>query len=675
MPVPGSQARAVVATSPPPLPVAPAPEPAVAANANPIGGWARMAFDHAAIGTVLLAGDGGLLAANPAFCALVGYAHDEVLALAAADLIVPADLAAAHAAARRVGRGEEDRCEVELRLVRRDGATIWTRVTLAFAPGKGAAAGCFVAQTQDVTPHKAFGTALRASEARLRLALEAAGMACWDRDAEGGEARSPGMPALFGLPPEDIVAPRARYRALVHPDDRAALRAADRRLLAGADGYAVEYRVVQPDGSVRWLRDRGEAVRGAHGEHLRAVGVTQDITEQKRAEAALVEREACFRALAEQLPAAVYARPLEPGARLTYLSPRIADVLGYPADILLERPDPFPAEIHPDDRESAEEARVRAAATGGSLDARYRARHADGRWVWLRDRAVLVRGDDRPLHWQGLISDAEPDVAAEDALRAATEAAEAASRAKDAVLRTVSHDLRTPLTAICGYAELLRLDGHLTADQDADVAAVLQGAAQALALIDGVLDLARAKAGRLELAIADVDLAALVEEARATLAPQAEGKGVALFATSPPELVVRGDPVRLRQVVLNLASNAVKFTDRGWVTVAAHAACGGAELCVTDTGPGIGPNDLARVFDEFDRAGPGSANGHGGAGLGLAIARKLVEAHGGSIRAESRVGEGSTFTAWLPIAPPSSMDAPCPEPSVARREERATAAD
>ncbi len=673
MPVPGSHSQALGAAAMP-LPATPPATGTAAATAGQAGDWARMAFDHAAIGMVLLSEDGALLAANPAFCLMVGYTADEMLALAVDDLVVPADLPAAEAAARRVVLGEAVRSEVELRLVQRDGAIIQARVTLGYAP-ESDGAGCFVAQAQDVTPHKAFGAALRASEARLRLALEAAGMACWDRDAEGGEARSPGMPGLFGLPPEDISAPRARYRALVHPDDRAALRKADRRLLAGGDGYAVEYRVVRPDGAVRWLRDRGEAVRDANGRNLRAIGVTQDVTDQKRAEIALAEREACFRALAEQLPAAVYARPLEPGARLTYLSPRITDLLGYAPGEMLERADPFPMHIHPDDRADAEAGLADAAATGGSLDARYRARHADGRWVWLRDRAVLVRGGDGPLHWQGLISDAEPEVAAETALRSATDAAEAASRAKDAVLSTVSHDLRTPLTAVCGYAELLRLDGHLTDAQEADVAAVLQGAAQALALVDSVLDLARATAGRLELAVAEVDLAALVEEARATLAPQAENKGVALFATAPPDLLVQGDPVRLRQVLLNLAGNAVKFTERGWVTIAAHAVRGGAELCVTDTGPGIGPDELPRVFDEFDRAGPGATNGRGGAGLGLAIARKLVEAHGGTIRAESRVGEGSTFTVWLPTSPPCAMSAARPEPGIARCEERATAAD
>lgn len=671
MPVPGRYARTALAArlplpSPTPLP---GPEPAKSASDS---GWASAAFHHAAIGLALVARDGGFLTANPTFCRLVGYPLGELLALAADDLVVPADLAAARTAARRVRRGEIDRAEVEVRLLRADGATIWTRVTLAFAPGRDGAPDCLVAQAQDVTPHKAYGAALRASEARLRLALEAAGMACWDRDAEGGEARSPGMPALFGLPPEDVAAPRGRYRALVHPDDRAAVRAADRRLLAGADHYAVEYRVVRPDGTVRWLRDRGEAVRGPGGDLLRAIGVTQDITEAKRAEAALAEREACFRALTEQLPAAVYARPPKSAARLAYVSPRIADLLGHAPDVALARHDPFPADIHPDDRATAEAALAQASVSGEPLDVRYRARHADGRWVWLRDRAVLVRGGGRALHWQGLLSDAEPEVAAEGALRAATAAAEAASHAKDAVLRTVSHDLRTPLTAINGYAELLRMDGPLTAAQEADVTAVLHGAAQALALVDGVLDLARAKAGRLELARDEVDLGALVEEARATLAPLAEGKGIALFAAAPAGLVVQGDPVRLRQVLLNLAGNAVKFTNQGWVTVAARAACGGAELCVSDTGPGIAPDDLPNIFEEFGRAGPGSEGRHGGAGLGLAIARTLVEAHGGTIRAESSVGEGSTFTVWLPVAATPSPDDADRGPGTTSQEARST---
>jgi signal transduction histidine kinase len=222
------------------------------------------------------------------------------------------------------------------------------------------------------------------------------------------------------------------------------------------------------------------------------------------------------------------------------------------------------------------------------------------------------------------------------------------SRLKTLFLSTVSHELRTPLTAIVGFSELLRLEGALGPEQDADVAQIAKSAGQLQRLVDDVLDLSRIEAGGLDLIPEPVDLGALAEGVRMELAPLAEAKGVALGTESDPRLTIHADPLRLRQALLNLASNTVKFTEQGSVTIAARTTEGGVELAVRDTGIGIAPGALPHVFDEFRQADGTTSRKYGGSGLGLAITKRLVELHGGTIRAESELGVGSTFTVTLP---------------------------
>jgi PAS domain S-box-containing protein len=649
---------------------APGVDPVDSGDARPSDSRQRdgrrvLAFASAPIATALTTlDDCRFLEVNDALCELVGYAEAELLVLTGDDLFYPEDIEPMRAEARRQLRDGASSFQVEQRLIRRDGRVILTRVTGSPTPDETGMPRYLVSQIQDITPYRAAGAALRASEARLRLALAAAEMGIWEWDAATSEAhRSPQMPGLFGLPPEDADAPRARYRTVIHPDDHPALRAAHRLVLDGKDRYDATYRVILPDGRERWLRDRGEAHRDADGRLLRVRGVTQDITAAHAAEAALRGSEARYRTLVEQAPGAVYVHPLAAGAGVSYISPQIEPILGYAPAVVLARPGFFTDDAHPDDRAAAAACDTGSAESAESFDARYRVRHADGRWVWLRDRAVLVRDDQgQPLHWQGLLTDVSAEVEAEEQLRAAKEAAEAASEAKDAVLRVVSHDLRTPLTAVSGYAELLRLDGTLNAQQQADADQIVRSAAQLSDLIDGVLDLARARAGALVLDPTDVDLASAIEEVRATLAPQADAKGIGLFTSAPTGLVVRADPLRLRQILLNLAGNAVKFTDSGYVTVEARRRDGGVEVAVRDSGIGIAQEELPLVFDEFRQVGRGRAHG-GGAGLGLTIAKRLTELHGGCLLAESVPGLGSTFTF---VIPDSATAARPPDPGADR---------
>jgi signal transduction histidine kinase len=216
----------------------------------------------------------------------------------------------------------------------------------------------------------------------------------------------------------------------------------------------------------------------------------------------------------------------------------------------------------------------------------------------------------------------------------------------------MSHELRTPMNAIIGYAHLLLdgLSGPLRPSQADDVRQIADGADRLLGLIDDVLDLSRIEAGRLDLTAEPVDLTAVVAEVTAQMAPLASRKGLDVVVDPAPGLpAVRADPLRVRQILLNLVGNAVKFTEAGSVRVTSRATEDGVEVAVTDTGIGIAPEVLPHVFDEFRQADTGTTRRYGGSGLGLAISRRLAELHGGTIAAESTPGVGSAFTLRLPV--------------------------
>lgn len=242
-------------------------------------------------------------------------------------------------------------------------------------------------------------------------------------------------------------------------------------------------------------------------------------------------------------------------------------------------------------------------------------------------------------------------------VKAAAEArqrAEASAHAKSRFLATVSHEVRTPLNGVLGMAELLAAT-PLEAEQLAYVEAIQTSGRALTALIDEVLDLSRIEAGRLDLAADPFDVVALVEAVVELLGPRAQEKGLEIAALVSPEVgaTLVGDAPRLRQVLINLAGNAVKFTERGGVGVKVErTADGGIVFTVLDSGPGVPPDRRSAIFDEFERAAAGSTRNESGTGLGLSIARRLVRLMGGEITLSDRPGGGSVFTfeAHLPAA-------------------------
>lgn len=231
---------------------------------------------------------------------------------------------------------------------------------------------------------------------------------------------------------------------------------------------------------------------------------------------------------------------------------------------------------------------------------------------------------------------------------------EAASTAKSQFLANMSHEFRTPLNAIIGFTEVLqdRIPGELNADQAEYLGDIHDAGQLLLRLINDVLDLSKVEAGRLELFYETFPIAQTVRETITILRGAAEGKGLVIHSEFPPDLgLITADQIRFKQILFNLLSNAVKFTDSGKISISAAIENGQLHLAVSDTGIGIKEEDMGRIFIEFSQVDASNSRRYQGTGLGLALSKRLAEAHGGRIWADSEFGAGSVFHFLLPLQP------------------------
>jgi len=315
--------------------------------------------------------------------------------------------------------------------------------------------------------------------------------------------------------------------------------------------------------------------------------------------------------------------------------------------------------VEEQDRGSVAEAIQSALSDDTGYFAQYRVRTQAGTVRWIEARGSVIRdAAGKAIRMMGVVSDITERKEAEDEARRARDAADAAARAKTEFLANMSHEIRTPLHAVIGMAGLLD-QTNLQADQRECVETIRAGADHLLSVVDEILDFSKIEAGRVELSQEVFAPAACLRQAVSMLASRAAAKGLALRTTFGPDVpsLVEGDPARLRQILVNLVGNAIKFTARGSVEVSLQnggRASGLASLRfqVADTGMGIPEDVLPRLFEPFEQGDASLTRRHGGTGLGLAISKRLVELMRGSIEASARDGGGSVFrfTVDLPVA-------------------------
>ncbi len=426
----------------------------------------------------------------------------------------------------------------------------------------------------------------------------------------------------------------------MHPDDRERSGAIVQHAIETRGEYHSIYRVVWPDGSIHHIDSRGRVGEG------QITGTTMDITEQRTLEEQLSRESSRIRMITTHVAEALWF--MDAAGRVTFMNPAAEEMFGWSMeeirgrvlhDVLhYKRADGTPYPI----TECAASETIRDGAP---------VRNREDLWIHRSGRFVPVSSSATPIVENGVVRGAV--VSAHDITdrKAIEDALRESSRAKDDFLATVSHELRTPMTAILGWTGFLRMCGVpeelQTAIEQIDSSAKAQAS-----IVDDLIDTSRIVTGKLRLQLDDVDVADVLDEAIGTIKPTAEEKHIALTCSTTCQGVhVRADRSRIRQVLWNLLSNAIKFTpEHGAVAVSASVQGDEVVIAVSDTGVGIAPEFLSRVFERFAQEAS-SARYHSGLGLGLAIVKQLVEMHGGRVSASSDgPGHGATFTVALPRA-------------------------
>jgi PAS domain S-box-containing protein len=511
----------------------------------------------------------------------------------------------------------------------------------------GAVTGIFVLGA-DVTLRTQAYHALRESEASFRSALKAGRMGSWETDlATRTRLWSQEGMELFGLDLVDgrgqLGGPDDEYVAALHPQDRH-LAQHYRELAEHQDAFAAEYRVVRRDGSTVWLSGRGMVTsRDAAGKPLRLVSIMADVTEAKQAEEKLrVERERLRLALGA---GRMGAFELDIGTNTLWWSPETFDLFGVDRSTFVPTRENVLDFFDPADAAEFVKRRAAAIASGRPFLDEFRIRRPDGSRIWIGYQGRAEYGaDGRPLRTLGIVMDISERKHVEQILRDA-------DQQKDDFIATLSHELRNPLAPIRNALDILR---HIppTDPRVAWCHGIMRRQTDQMArLLEDLLDVSRLSRTQLTLRIERLELAAVVQHAIEIAQPVIDAAGHQLVVSIPDEKVLLdGDLIRLAQVFSNVLINSAKYTPRnGSISLSARREGDEIAVRVRDTGIGIAEEHLGRIFKMFGQVESALNRAQGGQGIGLALARGLVELHGGTIHARSEgLGKGSEFEIRLP---------------------------
>lgn len=508
----------------------------------------------------------------------------------------------------------------------------------------------------DITDRKQTEAALQESEEHFRQLADHIDAVFWVKEVAENRFSyiSPALERLWGVQAAEILASPEAWLHYIHPDDReAVVQSFQTKVSTGQ--FDQEYRIVLANDRLRWVRSRCFPLQDETGYIYRLAGISEDITERKQTEATLRQSEEFKNRLLESSPDCIKVLDVE--GRLLYMNAggmcvmEIDDLTPYLHQEWLCF---WGSEYRP----QAEQAL--AAAKAGQVGIfRGFCPTAKGTPKWWEVIVSPIRGvsgqTEQVLSVSRDITERKQAEVERDRLleqeQAARAEAERANRIKDEFLAILSHELRSPLNPILGWTKLLQTRKFDPAKTAEALATIERNVKLQTQLIDDLLDVAKILRGKLVMETAPVDLVFVIESAIETVRAAALAKSIRLHSVLPQVGRISGDSARLQQVVWNLLSNAIKFTpNQGRVDIALARVGHQAQITVSDTGKGISPHFLPHLFESFQQEDASTTRKYGGLGLGLAIVRSLVEAHGGTIEADSAgEGQGATFTVRFPL--------------------------
>ena len=597
----------------------------------------RATIDLAPIGMAQFDLQGRFLHVNDRLCEILGCERTDLLTRTFQEITFPDDLPQCLELTSRLAANETSSYRLQKRFVRPDGSVVWARITVSAVRHADGSVNFLIGAAEDISEQVTAEQALRTAEERARTALDASRIGIFRFDVRRNALDwSDGLERVFGGRGNVTL---EQFFEVMHPDDRQHMMSAYTRSVTEGVDLEEEFRVFWPDGSMHWLHDRGQTVLGADGKAQHIIGAITDITNHKRMEQVISERDAQFRTLANAIPQLAWIADSD-GRRL-WFNERWFE---YTGESLASSRDFGWMRVHDDAAAAAVLDGQRAAfRLGSTWEQTVRLRGKDGQYRWFLSRAMPVREADETItQWFGTNTDIT------DAWMARLEA-ERATKSRDEILAVLAHDLRNPMQAILGAAALTAM----TADEDTrrrQVAKIQRGIQEMERLVADLLDMARVDSGAFVIKGEPVDLPAVIRHVVDLSESQAAARNVLLRTEIGDAIpVVTGDAGRLIQLLSNLLGNATRFSPPNATIIIRAVRCShGVEVSVKDSGPGIAAENVPRVFDRFWQ---GHGQSHAGVGLGLAICKGIVDAHGGRIWVVSKVGRGTTFYFEIPYSP------------------------
>ena len=603
---------------------------------------------------VTIAEDGRIVEWNPVAERTFGRSREEVLGKDMAELVIPPEQRAAHRAgmARYLATGEGRflGTRIEVEALRADGSRF--PVELAISPIRVEGRQHFTAYLQDITGRRQAQAALRASEERFRNLADSIPQLAWMADPGGSITWY--NQRWFDYTGTTFAETQGwGWRRVHHPDHLERVAARLRDCFETGEPWEDTFPIRGRDGGYRWFLSRAVPIRDEAGRILRWFGTNTDVTDQRRIEIRAAEAERRLQFALQIGRIGCWSWDFE--SDFVHSDERLCEIFDAPPGATIPVREFF-SRIDPEDMARVTEVVERARQELGEYDIEFRIRTRAGETRWAVARgAVERRRSGRGLSMIGVTWDVTERKRFEEELAAAKEAAEEANRAKSQFIANMSHELRTPLTAVIGYSEMLEEEAEDLGAETMleDLVKIGSNARHLLTLINDVLDISKIEAGKMEVHVEEFDVATLVSEAAETVEALAAKRSNRLELRCAPGLGrMRSDVVKVRQCLLNLLSNASKFTEAGRITLSAERSATGdgdwIEFRVADTGIGMTREQLGKLFQRFTQADSSTTRRFGGTGLGLSITKAFCTMLGGDIAVESTPGEGTTFALRLP---------------------------